>query len=138
MHKDYPEHPNTDSHIIVILEFDNGSTGIIDTSSKTCLQEKPRYLIHGTEASFMKMGMDLQESVLGTEQFVTVRDAPENYGRLKTIHNDKSILIESEKGDWLQFYRLVAQSLTGNIGNKQFNPKIDDFVTMDSLGNFFF
>lgn len=55
MHKDFPNAPKIDSHVIIILEFENGCTGVIDASSTTTIP-KPRFYVVGSNATFAKFG----------------------------------------------------------------------------------
>lgn len=69
---------------MLVLGFDDGSTGIVDTSSAVAFP-KPTFLVSGTEASFQKYGVDPQEEYMKAEKIEASKDDPNNYGRLRKL-----------------------------------------------------
>lgn len=72
----------------------------------------PRYQVFGTKGSFIKSGMDVQEESLknGLKPVADWgREPQENWGRISTLEG--SGLVESEKGDYREFYRNVAAAI---------------------------
>lgn len=81
----------------------------------------PHFSIHGTKGSFVKYGMDVQEETLNKgitpsdlnnwgEEHVNLR------GTINTIFNDLKISgrVESEYGDYREFYRNVKEAILEN------------------------
>lgn len=83
----------------------------------TLVKEKgPTYSVFGTKGSFVKYGVDVQEEAL--KQGKKPKDDPnwgrepkEIWGKLNTI--DEERLIESEPGDYTQFYKNVYNAILG-------------------------
>ncbi|MDI6401446.1 oxidoreductase [Balneolaceae bacterium ANBcel3] len=93
--------------------------------------ETPRFMLHGTKGSFMKFGLDPQESKL-SEGFRPSDDSEwgeeeqRYWGTLHTYADDKYIKtkVKTLKGDYRLFYENIAQAIKG---------KADPFVTVDQM-----
>ncbi|HEX9059349.1 MAG TPA: Gfo/Idh/MocA family oxidoreductase, partial [Clostridia bacterium] len=80
----------------------------------------PHFTIHGTKGSFVKFGLDVQESDLimgklpkGSKEW---GKEPENqWGKLNTQINGLNFIgnIESEPGDYTEYYRNVYNAILG-------------------------
>jgi scyllo-inositol 2-dehydrogenase (NADP+) len=79
----------------------------------------PRFLLHGTEGSFVKYGVDPQEEALkrgGTPSEPDWGQEPrEQWGKLNTQVSGLHVLgrVETIAGDYRAFYRNVADALNG-------------------------
>jgi scyllo-inositol 2-dehydrogenase (NADP+) len=77
----------------------------------------PRYMLHGTEGSFLKYGIDPQEEALkkgdppGTPGWGT--DPPSGWGRLNTEIGPHDGPYETLPGNYGDFYENIYQTLTG-------------------------
>lgn len=77
----------------------------------------PRYMIHGTEGSFIKYGEDPQEALLRLGKSPVGDDwgkEPEDaYGLLHTVINGKTIKekYESKRGDYGNYYKMIADAI---------------------------
>lgn len=76
----------------------------------------PRFILHGTEGSFVKYGLDVQEEQLvsGIQPNDTDFgvDLIRNHGILNT--SKKRQRIKTEKGDYTLFYKNIYNAITGN------------------------
>jgi predicted dehydrogenase len=84
MHFDHSAAPKIDSHALVVLGFEDGSTGVVDTSSAVAFP-KPTFQIAGTEATFQKFGVDPQEAFMKLEKIEQSKDDEKSYGRLRKL-----------------------------------------------------
>lgn len=80
----------------------------------------PSFILTGTEGSFVKYGMDVQEEALKAGQFPKNNDQwgiePQDiWGKINTTYQGLHITgqIESEKGDYTGFYQNVHDAITG-------------------------
>jgi scyllo-inositol 2-dehydrogenase (NADP+) len=86
-------------------------------SSYLVREPTPRYILHGTEGSFIKYGIDPQEQSLkdgkipGTPGWGT--DPKELWGKLNTTIGDLHIegLIETLPGNYMMFYKNVYEAI---------------------------
>ncbi len=80
----------------------------------------PRYILHGTEGSFLKWGIDPQEEALKQGKTPGLpnwgKDAPENHGILHTTKNGNLIRehLETIPGDYPAFYKDMFRALRRN------------------------
>jgi scyllo-inositol 2-dehydrogenase (NADP+) len=89
-------------------------------SSYLVREATPRYILHGTEGSFIKYGIDPQEQALkdgkipGTAGWGT--EGKDMWGKLNTtlggLHFEGSV--ETIAGDYTQFYKSVYDSIRGD------------------------
>lgn len=80
----------------------------------------PRFALHGTKGSFVKYGLDVQEEALKIGLLPKSTDGwgqePEGlWGKINTELNGSHIIgkVESEPGDYREFYRNVYQAILG-------------------------
>lgn len=106
-HYDYPE-SSVESHAMIVIGFENGATGIVDTSGMNAIS-KPRFLVHGTKGSFIKHGLDPQEKAMIDEQIDNAVEEESLYGTLNAGKDERRVPTES--GRWRNFYENVADVL---------------------------
>jgi scyllo-inositol 2-dehydrogenase (NADP+) len=77
----------------------------------------PRYLLHGTEGSFLKHGIDPQEEALKKGELpggpAWGREAQEEWGRLNTEIGAHNGPYKTLPGNYLAYYENIYQALTG-------------------------
>lgn len=74
----------------------------------------PKYQVFGTEGSYVKSGMDVQEEALKNGEKPLANwglEPEETWGRLNG--SEGSIQVESERGDYREFYRNIAAAVRG-------------------------
>lgn len=74
----------------------------------------PRYQVFGNKGSFIKSGMDVQEEALknGRKPGPDWGKEPQHlWGRISTIEGSE--LVESETGDYREFYKNIAAAIRG-------------------------
>ena len=104
-----------DDFFDIRLEYDGFFT--ILKSSYLVREQGPRFILHGTEGSFLKSGMDPQEQALKDKKTPGVAgwgaEAKEVWGRLNTTANGNRIegLYESVPGNYLSYYDNIYGSL---------------------------
>jgi scyllo-inositol 2-dehydrogenase (NADP+) len=109
MHHDYPEN-DIDSHAMAVLGFENGATAVVDAGGLHAAK-KPRFYACGTEAGFIKHGVDPQEGAMNRGDIDSAVEPEENYGVLKTGADEE--VIPTLPGRWRCFYENVADVLAG-------------------------
>ena len=102
---------DVESEALILVNFAGGRTGICDLSS-LCAINKPRFLVHGSAATFCKFGLDPQEDALKAGDIDAAVEAPENYGVLK--NNDGERRVPTLPGRWRDFYENLGEVLAGN------------------------
>ena len=112
MQRDFAD-VDAESEALIIVNFadSNGKvrTGICDLSS-LCAIDKPRFLVHGSAATFCKYGLDPQENALKAGDIEAATEAPENYGTLKNNAGERRVPTLS--GRWRDFYENLGDVLT--------------------------
>ena len=108
MQHDFPD-ANVESEALVIVNFAGGRTGICDMSSRSAIS-KPRFLLHGSRATFCKFGLDPQEDALKAGDIDAAVESPDNYGLLKG--QDEERRVPTLPGRWRAFYENLADVLT--------------------------
>ncbi len=82
-------------------------------SSYLVKAELPRYIIHGTEGSFTKSGLDPQEQDLKDKRDPNSRDwgreAEGYFGKLETVKGTKTV--ETIPGNYAAFYKNIYQAI---------------------------
>jgi scyllo-inositol 2-dehydrogenase (NADP+) len=97
-----------ESEALVVIEFAGGQTGVADLSSRTAVT-KPRFLAHGSKATWEKHGLDPQEKAMIAGQIESAIEAPANYGRLTDGKTETRT--PTQRGDWTRFYANIADVL---------------------------
>ena len=93
-----------------------GLVALLRSSMLAC-KPGPRYLLHGTKATFIKYGMDPQEEHLRRSEFPTGphwgEDPESRWGTLYLPDGDttKSKKIKTETGDYRRFYSNVRDAI---------------------------
>ncbi len=113
MQRDFAD-MDVESEALIIVNFAGGSTGrprtgICDLSS-LCAISKPRFLVHGSAATFCKSGLDPQEDALKAGDIDAAVEAPENYGLLKSNAGERRV--PTLPGRWRDFYENLGAVLT--------------------------
>ena len=105
---------DVESEALIVVNFAGGPggkarTGICDLSS-LCAINKPRFLVHGSAATFCKYGLDPQEEALKAGDIDAAIEAPENYGLLKNNAGERRV--PTLPGRWRDFYENLGAVLT--------------------------
>lgn len=86
---------------------------VILKSSYLVKEELPRYIVHGTEGSFTKSGLDPQEQDLKDKKDPGAanwgRDSEEYWGKLNTVSGVSRV--ETIPGNYAAFYRNIYQAI---------------------------
>ena len=107
MHHDLPD-LDIESHAMVTLTFADGRTAILDTTSVTPIP-KPRIFAIGSKVTFVKYGVDPQESALIAGDIDAAREDPQFFGQL---HDGvSSRLVATIPGRWRSYYENIAHVL---------------------------
>ena len=103
------------------LKLDYGFLKVILKSGMLVREPGPRYMIHGTNGSFIKFGEDPQEAFLRAGKFPTEVpnwgiENPENFGLLHTEINGEIIKQKypSLKGDYGYYYQNLYKTIREN------------------------
>jgi len=99
-----------DSEALVVVTFEGGRTGVLDLSGTTA-HPKPRFLLHGSAATFSKYGLDPQEEAMIAGDIDSAVDPAEHHAR---IHDGKvERIVPTLPGRWRSYYENVAEALAG-------------------------
>jgi scyllo-inositol 2-dehydrogenase (NADP+) len=110
MHHDYPD-SDIDSEALIVITFAGGRTGVCDLSGMTAVS-KPRFLAHGSRATFVKYGLDPQEAAMKAGDIDAAVEDPAHFGR---VHDGKTERpVPTLPGRWRTFYENIAAALAGN------------------------
>jgi len=81
----------------------------------------PHFLIHGTNGSFVKYGMDPQEALLRGDDFPQGKDWGESWGEeaesqwgTLSVVGEPSVKVKTERGDYRGFYANVRDAIEKN------------------------
>ncbi len=112
------DHAYVDDYYEIILEYTNFKVTV--KSSYLVKEKGPRFIIHGTEGSFLKYGYDLQEEMLKKGHFPGEDgwgNEPEmNWGILNTRINNIHFKgrIESVPGNYSSYYSNIYDVIRNN------------------------
>lgn len=104
-----------DDSFDIIMHY--GEVKCLVRGSYLVKEEGPRYILHGTDGSFLKSGLDPQEEALKLGMLADQKDwgsdDPDNYGILNSIMNgkDEKKRIKTENGNYLAFYDNIYKHL---------------------------
>lgn len=89
-----------------------GSRRVCLRSSTLVIEQRPRFAVHGSEASFVKFGLDPQEAALkaGADPLAPDFGIDKRTGTL-TFPDGKEQNVPNERGDYLAFYEAIADSI---------------------------
>lgn len=105
----WPEVDNG-GHGRIVMEFD-GCLFHVETS-RVCGLDRPRWWVLGTEAGFIKQGVDPQEDALRAGDIDRAEEPP-GHRLLLRDSQGSSVTVETIKGSWDGFYANVADHLAG-------------------------
>ena len=108
MHHDFA-HVNVESHAMIVVNFVDGATGVLDLGSMAAIP-KPRFHLLGDKAAFIKHGVDPQDDAAraGNLDAATVED-PANFGHL--FDGQTGTVIPTLQGRWRSYYENIADVL---------------------------
>ena len=114
-HREF-EGRDIESHSMLTMVFADGATAIIDT---TCVSRipKPRYVLIGDKATFVKYGVDHQEAALAAGDIDSADDDPSDYGQLDDGELPRTI--PTLPGQWRDYYRDIAAAIRTGIASPQ-------------------
>jgi len=121
MHHDYAD-SDIDSEALIVVTFAGGCTAVCDLSGMTTVS-KPRFLAHGSRATFAKHGLDPQEKAMIAADIDAAREDPANFGRVKESKSEERI-VPTLPGRWRTYYENIADTLNG---------RAESFVTLSSV-----
>ncbi len=109
MHHDFGD-DEVESHAMVTLGFEHGATAVIDCGSLH-YSKKPKMQVFGSEASYVKYGLDPQEGAMNRGEIDAAVEPKENYGRLTGPELDE--VIPTIPGRWRNYYEMIADQICG-------------------------
>lgn len=95
---------------LVVIEFSGGATAVCDLSSMAFVS-KPRFYVRGTAGTFVKHGLDPQETAMREGNIDSAREDSALFGTLKT--DDGARIVPTLPGRWLSYYENIAMVLDG-------------------------
>ncbi|HEX8834650.1 MAG TPA: Gfo/Idh/MocA family oxidoreductase [Abditibacteriaceae bacterium] len=105
---------DTETEAIIMVHFEdeagNRYTGTCDMSSR-CAIPKPRFLLHGSNATFCKFGIDPQEAAMIDGDIDAAQSDPTIDGRLSDGTTES--VIPTQPGRWRSYYENIAATLQG-------------------------
>jgi len=107
MQYDIPGH-DVESDCLIVITFEGGATAVLDLSSLSAYS-KPRFLAHGSDATFQKFGLDPQEDALKAGDIELSREKIDERARIKGKGEEQ--MLESVPGRWRDYYENIAQVL---------------------------
>ncbi len=108
MHYDFPD-LDVESDATIVVTFQGGKTGVLDLSSLAAIS-KPRFYIKGTDATFIKHGLDPQEAAMKAGGIDSAVEPEETYGTLKS--RDAERTVPTLAGRWRTYYDNLRDVLT--------------------------
>ena len=105
---------DTGGHGRIVLEFDHVLFHV--ESSRVCRLERPRWWIVGTEAGFVKHGIDPQEEALRAGNIDAASEPTAHQGVLRGAGPDGSPRdspVATVRGHWDSYYHNIAEVLLG-------------------------
>ncbi|MBC7849612.1 MAG: oxidoreductase [Chitinophagaceae bacterium] len=115
------QRPGTQADDYFDIRLDYGFTKAIMKAGMLVREQGPRFMIHGTEGSFIKYGDDPQDPDARAGKMPTDPtwglEPPESYGLLNTTIDGKEVKrrVPSEKGDFGIFYRNLANTILRGV-----------------------
>ncbi|HEX5417429.1 MAG TPA: Gfo/Idh/MocA family oxidoreductase [Chloroflexota bacterium] len=98
----------------LLLRFANGVLYGIELGN-LARYDRPRWLILGDRGSLVKHGLDPQELAMLRGDITAASEDPANRARVRTTIGglETELVIESERSDWTNYYRNIADALQG-------------------------
>lgn len=108
--------PGVDSggHGRIALEFADVLVHV--ETSRVSRLDRPRWWVLGTEAGFVKWGVDPQEDALRAGDIDRAEEPPEHRGTLRrgaSAGDVRDTLVETVRGHWDSYYANIAEHLAG-------------------------
>jgi len=106
-----------DDYFHIVLNYEGPLRVILHSGSMVC-QPGPRFLVHGTEGSFIKYGKDPQATLLEQGQNPQNanwgEDPPDLYGELITYRENQTIKTKMKTipGNYRRFYSAMYEAIT--------------------------
>lgn len=102
----------TDDYFVVTLHY--GRRRVVCSASRLIVSPSPRFAMHGTQANFIKYGLDPQEPMMkaggrADDPSYGIEDAA-NYGVL-TLPDGSQERIPTVRGDYKRYYAGVARAI---------------------------
>ena len=118
--KTYMERPNSaiSDAFDVLLDYTGGPSVFLH-ASLLALEPLPRYVVYGTEGSFIKYGIDIQEDQLkeGVSPLAVHfgEESPEFQGLVSVWQEGKKVSyrLPTEKGNWMALFDSLAEAIQG-------------------------
>ncbi|MES2459662.1 MAG: Gfo/Idh/MocA family oxidoreductase [Armatimonadota bacterium] len=108
MHHDFPN-ADVESEALIIITFAGGATVVCDLSSLTAIS-KPRFSVHGDQATYEKYGLDPQEAAMKAGDIDAAVEPPASSGRLRSRAGVEHI-VKTLPGRWRNYYENIADVL---------------------------
>lgn len=98
----------------LLLRFANGVLYGVELGN-LARYDRPRWLVLGDRGSLVKHGLDPQEPAMLRGDITAASEDPANRARVRTAIGglETELVIESERSDWTNYYRNVADALQG-------------------------
>jgi scyllo-inositol 2-dehydrogenase (NADP+) len=101
---------DVESTAMMILGFESGRTGVIDASSLSAIR-KPRFALYGTQATWVKYGLDPQETCMKEGDIDAAREDLNLFGKWNNGREEKTV--PTIAGRWRSFYENIADAIQG-------------------------
>jgi len=102
---------DVESDATVTITFEDGAVAVLHTSSVVAAP-KPRFFINGSDATFVKYGLDPQEEAMKAGDIDSASEDPANFG---VVHDGKDQqTIDTLAGRWRSYYENVGDALRGD------------------------
>lgn len=96
----------------LLMRFANGVLYGVELGNLS-RYDRPRWLVLGDRGSLVKHGLDPQEPAMLKGDITAAREDPANRARVRTevAGLETEMVLESERSDWTNYYRNVADAL---------------------------
>lgn len=94
------------------IRFANGVLYSVECSNQAA-QPKPRWYVAGRNGALVKTGLDPQEAYMNRGEIENACEDPQHRARVRTLLKGQwvELSLETERGDWRQFYQNIADVL---------------------------
>jgi len=102
------------------IDFDYGDFTATLSAGMLVPENSPRYILRGTDGSYIKYGMDPQERTLKSGKNPLSEnwgvESKENWGKLYLFEDGEihSETVETERGGYENFYKNIVETITGD------------------------
>jgi scyllo-inositol 2-dehydrogenase (NADP+) len=98
----------------VVVQFQSGLLYGVETGNLSRIP-KPHWWIQGTKGALRKEGVDPQEAAMLKGDIAAAREDPANRAIVRTEVSGQmeELRLETERGDWREFYKNVAAAIRG-------------------------